>query len=160
MTEIHWFDLFREYYGVALDADRATLWVKEMSTTVKKITEAELCDVIRWARAKREAEVFSRPPTLEVLIRWIKWFRKEKATGRESGDWKRTYQDIKQDMVDAKDPVERWDILCSCKDVKMCERLDDWARDLWPGFGPPGLAPIPKAIGKNVAKEGELCRPS
>jgi len=157
MSEIRWFDLLREFFGVNLPVDRAATWVRLMNEpdALSDASEDELCDVLRWVRKKREGDEYRKNPTLEMLIGWVKWYRKIKAEARRGvtdGD-DGFLGHIKNAMLKAEDNDERWEIMCdpteygasSNRDTTAseCDRLCAWAKTRWPDFGPPQFYPLP-----------------
>jgi len=159
MTDMRWFDLIREYFGVNLTADRAQIWVKLMKEpdALTDVTETELCDVLRWVRKKREGDENRKTPNLEMLIGWVKWYRKTKAAERRGivdgpdGNIGR----IKSMMLKAESLDEKWDIMCNEGTVPEGDILYKWALRRWPEFGKPrNIKPINyKSIMKNVSNE-------
>jgi len=95
-TDVKWFELLRAYYGKALSGQEVDTWIKLLREpdAVTDITEAELCEVIRWKRKQRESGETERQerPTLERLIWWIRMYRKQRreklrpANERETSD--------------------------------------------------------------------------
>ena len=159
MTDLRWFDLFREYYGVNLTRDRAATWMRLMNEpdALSDVTEDELCDVLRWVRKKREGDEYRKAPTLEELIGWVKWYRKSKAEARRgvTSGMDGNIGRIKEMMLKAPDGDTRWDIMCDEGTVPECDILYRWARGRWPDFGMPrNLEPVPRAgIMQNVSNE-------
>lgn len=84
MQTIEWYDLMREYFGVSLSVDRAALWIKLLKErdALPDLSTDELCNVLRWVRKQREGDANRKTPTLEMLIGWVKWYRKEHAINR------------------------------------------------------------------------------
>ena len=159
MTDLRWFDLFREYYGVNLTRDRAATWMRLMNEpdALSDVTEDELCDVLRWVRKKREGDEYRKAPTLEILIGWVKWYRKSKAEARRGviSGMDGNIGRIKEMMLKAPDGDTRWDIMCDEGTVFECDVLYRWARGRWPDFGMPrNLEPVSRAgIMQNVSNE-------
>jgi hypothetical protein len=97
--EITWRDLMEDYFGVRLSADKATRWLRLMAepdAIGSGVSPDELKRVVVWVRKKREGDEYRKTPTLETLIGWVKWYRKETAAAR------RGYrQDSAEGLVDA-----------------------------------------------------------
>lgn len=139
-TEPRWYDLLREFFGVNLTQDRVAMWVKllhEPDALGRDLAEDDLCAVLRWVRKQREGEHGRKPPTLETLIGWVKWFRKEQAAARRgympgSHDSTGRIAAARQAMLRAKSHGERWNLLCEMsKSQHECQVLDAWAAQKW-----------------------------
>lgn len=149
MIETRWFDLLREFFGVTLSEDRAIRWLKLLKEpdAIGDVGEKELEQVLRWVRKQREGEENRKTPNLEMLIGWIKWYRKEQA-GQRRGYRSNTDQGImgavKSAMLNAKSHFLRWDIMCDPvglgvrverrTTIEECEVLDRWAGTQWPDW--------------------------
>lgn len=136
-----WFDLLREFFGVNLNTDRAATWVRLLKEpdALPDVTETELCNVLRWVRKQREGDSERRVPTLETLIGWVKWYRKESAIARrgyKAGDPNGFTAVVKAKMRQADTNAKRWDIMCDPRGVAgleldttvmECDELMAWA---------------------------------
>ena len=149
MADAAWHDILSEFYGVKLDKRRAVIWLQEMreEDALGRVTEEELCSTLRWVRKQREGEERRRIPTLEMVIGWVKWYRKEMAASRRGY----SHQDdvvgaVKAEMLKAGDHETRWNILCDPCSAGLlrsfersttdheCAELDDWAAARWPDW--------------------------
>jgi|GEM_PF-4540323 len=165
--DIHWYELLTEVFGINLNERRAMIWLQEMRAedALGRITEDELCSALRWVRKQREGEQYRRTPTLEMVIGWVKWYRKEMA-----GDH-RGYRNesnfvglLKAEMLKAKDHKTRWNIMCDpCNclpggakrytSLEECGELDSWAATRWPDWDAEVIKikrQIGRAIGESV----------
>ncbi len=133
MSDLKWYEIMREHFGVHLTEARAQIWVQEMCLpdALKHITDFELGEVLHWVRKKREGQENRQTPTLEMLIGWVKWYRKEHARYRNG---KKQYDlgELKAMMQKAGTHTERWNILCNlAPSVEAAFLLDEWAARVW-----------------------------
>jgi hypothetical protein len=149
--EPRWFELMREYFGVNLTADRVGTWLKLLNAPdgCRDVTEDELCRVIRWVRQKRERDgEHQKAPTLETLIMWVRWYRKDEAANRRGynpASPEGYIPAIKALLLAAKDTEERLDIMYEPQKYMETDRdrtvsdwwaLYRWCAEKWPKFGP------------------------
>jgi hypothetical protein len=103
---------------------------------VGAVTDNEIVAAIRFARAKEASGEKHRKKgeaTLNDLIMWIRWQRKEERENRRGHDLDTTAGSMdhqKNRMLRAKSWEERWEILCESHYL-MCEPLDAWATEYW-----------------------------
>jgi hypothetical protein len=135
-----WATLMQEYYGVYMTASRVHTWSTEIEQPapvgVGTITDVEIVAAIRFARAKEASGEKHRKKgeaTLNDLIMWIRWQRKEERESRRGHDVDTTAGSMdhqKNRMLRAKSWEERWEILCESHYL-MCEPIDAWATEYW-----------------------------
>ena len=140
-----WTELMEDFFGVRLSDDKAARWVKlirDPDAIGTSANEAELCEVLRFVRKQREGESERRAPTLETLIGWVKWYRKN--TRARRGGYSDNDQSheakmsrCKASMLRSADHSARWEILCDghgVGDVLGCQELMAWAATRWPDW--------------------------
>jgi hypothetical protein len=149
--QITWANILEDLYGVRLDKEKVSRWIVliQEPDAVGDISEAELCEVLRWVRKKREGDQRRQRPTLETLIGWVKWYRKEQAAARRG--WRHDTDEgiiglCKSAMLKAKTNFDRWNIMCDpniyadahrSTTVDECRELETWAQSRWPEFEMP-----------------------
>jgi hypothetical protein len=133
---IQWFELMEDYFGVLLSQRKAERWIyllQQNDALGGNLTEQDLIDTLTWVRKQREGDKNRKIPTLEMLIGWVKWYRKEQAAARRgyNNDGSLVGQ-IKNEMLRAPDHVKRWDILCeSALTYLETVEVDEWATRRW-----------------------------
>jgi len=134
--QITWYDVMTEVFGLKLTEERASKWLSLLSEpdAIPDVSEDELCNVLRWARQKREHDKIKKLPTIEMLIMWVRWYRKEQRIERYGASHTSCplVTQIQSEMRDAHDHAARWDLMCDgAKTVNQCHELDAWARQEW-----------------------------
>jgi len=88
--DLRWHDMLHEYYGVFMGKGRPDIWLKlirEPDGCGCHTTESEIVEAIKWVREKLryDDDGGKKQVTLDTLIMWIRWRRKElrKATEPE-----------------------------------------------------------------------------
>ena len=151
---MQWHEKLEALYGVKMTEAKARQWYELISELTNGVTPALLESVVSWSTSKRQKD--DRAPTVEKLISWVKWYRKEQAQVRH-GSYPANSRDgrmarIKDLMEHAKSWTERWNYLCDeCKDINECYEMDAWARGRWPDWEAKKL--VVKEMIKKDAKE-------
>ena len=92
---MEWFDLMHEYFGVYMTEGRANMWLTELRQSTQSggtgpgTTDDELCRAIRFYRSKTKNAADAdnkrkKEATLDDLIMWVRWMRKEDRQSREN----------------------------------------------------------------------------
>ena len=90
-----WAELLHEYYGVYLTQGRVSLWLAELRRSTQDggtgpgTSDDELCRAVRFYRAKSDKNASEdtrrkKEATLDDLIMWVRWMRKEDRERRGS----------------------------------------------------------------------------
>ena len=84
-----WFDLMHEYFGVYMPVGRPAMWLIELRQSTSEggtgpgTTDDEICRAIRFYKKKTAnaaqdgGERRKKEATLDDLIKWIRWMRKD-----------------------------------------------------------------------------------
>ncbi len=120
-----WNDLLRDYFKVDLDTDEIARWYEELNEELHT-SPTELKGAIHFAGTHKEKNRFDGKPTLQDLMIWVKWYRKNRREERD-GTFSASTQEgfiamLKSKMLNAASHMDRWNILCQPKHYCNAQR--------------------------------------
>lgn len=132
-----WVSYLEDMMGFRLYGDKWQRWKKWIADETEGLGEdvhdSEILATLRFVRGKKEAvpEKF----TVEKLMSWIKWYRKEECAARKG--WRTDtpigkLRERKYRIGQAETWLERWEIVCEPDTAEECQQLDAYCRECWP----------------------------
>ena len=120
IMETQWYQVFEDYFNVALSKSKAVRWWSHLTDREKGIrglTNTEMCDALEWRGLEFERSSYSGKPTLKDLKIWVFMFRKKDKINDDSLEQYDDYHDqlmidIKTALQTAHTSLEMWNLIC------------------------------------------------